>query len=70
MLALPIHTLPFELIISLFFQICALWTMSSVVAKSKYYDGEVRPYKFGFEIKESQDRREQKGNIMLTGLKL
>ena len=40
-------------------QIAVLW---SVEAKSKYYDGEIRPYEFGFNQENFQHRHESKGN--------
>lgn len=38
---------------------------TAVTAKSKYYDGETRPYEFGYRIKGNQHRHEKKGIKLL-----
>lgn len=34
---------------------------TAVTAKSKYYDGDIRPYEFGYRIEGNQHRQEKKG---------
>lgn len=40
--------------------------LSFVHAGSKYYDGENRPYEFGFNIDGNQHRHEQKGDFLIS----
>ncbi|KAJ6640665.1 Protein lethal(3)malignant blood neoplasm 1, partial [Pseudolycoriella hygida] len=39
---------------------CVIFFLASVSAKSKYYDGEIRPYEFGFKLEGNQHRHEKK----------
>ncbi|XP_037045733.1 uncharacterized protein LOC119081099 [Bradysia coprophila] len=41
---------------------------TAVIAKSKYYDGEIRPYEFGYRIEGNQHRHEKKdANGIING---
>lgn len=53
-----------SIIISQFLFISLLHCTRLVSGKSKWYDGDNRPYDFGFDLEGNQHRKESKGKIL------
>lgn len=51
----------FNLLTNLIYQVLSLFNAILVDGKSKWYDGEDRPYEFGFDLQGNQHRKESKG---------